>query len=72
MIRHAVINKDNVVVNVILWNRRAKWSPPEGHYLVQDDKVNIGDYYHKDKNKFTPFEVVKAGLGQGGTGGTEG
>jgi len=46
-IRHGIVNQDNVVVNVIIWNG-AEWQPPRGHWVVQDDKVNIGDIYDPD------------------------
>ena len=51
-IRHGIVNKDNVVVNVIVWNG-AEWQPPRDHWVVQDDKVNIGDVYDPDTNTFS-------------------
>lgn len=51
-IRHAIVDKNNVVVNVVVWNG-ASWLPPRDHLVVQDDRVNIGDIYDPDTNTFS-------------------
>lgn len=51
-IRHAIVNQDNVVVNVIVWNG-AEWLPPRGHMVVQNDRVNIGDIYDPETHAFS-------------------
>lgn len=51
-IRHALVNSENKVVNVVVWNGHP-WIPPVGHMVVQDDKVNIGDIYDPITHTFT-------------------
>ncbi len=36
--RMAVVDKDNNVVNVIVYDTEATWAPPEGTRLIQDKK----------------------------------
>lgn len=50
MLRHAVINKEGKVVNVVIWDGKTKWQAPEGCITVQNDQVNIGDDYDFQKN----------------------
>lgn len=46
--RHAVVNDKGHVVNVIIWDGVSPWSPPEGHIVIRDDHVDIGDRWdHK-------------------------
>lgn len=51
MSRHAVINKNNVVVNVIIWDGR-EWLPPKDHYVIRSDYCNLGDTYDRLRNEF--------------------
>jgi len=48
MDRHLVINKDNIVVNVIAWNGTTNWSPPKDCYAVRSKTGNIGWIYDKE------------------------
>ena len=41
--RHALIDPMGNVVNVIKLAPGSKWTPPEGHRIVQDDDCQIGD-----------------------------
>ena len=50
-IRHAIVDQNNVVVNVVIWNG-AEWLPPRGHLVVQNDTVGIGDIYDPETNTF--------------------
>lgn len=50
--RHAIIDKNNVVVNVVIW-KGAEWLPPRDHMVVQADGVNVGDIYDPEMNTFT-------------------
>jgi hypothetical protein len=50
--RHAIVNQNNEVVNVVIWNG-AEWLPPRGHLVVQNDTVGIGDIYDPQTNTFT-------------------
>ncbi len=49
--KHAIVNKENLVVNVIIWEG-AEWLPPRDHMVVRSDHANIGDIYIPEKNVF--------------------
>lgn len=49
--KHALVNKDNVVVNIILWDG-AEWKPPVDHYVIQSDEAQINDIYDPQNNVF--------------------
>ncbi len=53
MARHAVINPDNKVVNIIVWEG-ANWSPPRDHVVVNISNMecHIGDKYNPITNTF--------------------
>ncbi len=50
--RHAIVNKDGKVVNVIIWEG-AEFLPPRDHYVIQSDVADMGDSYDFDKKEFT-------------------
>jgi len=54
MLRHAIVNKNNEVVNVILWDGINDWSPPQDHIAIHDktELCNIGDLYDSTSKKF--------------------
>jgi hypothetical protein len=58
MYKHAVINKDNIVVNIILWDTESKWQPPIGCYLIRSDIACINDLYNKEENTFTAPLII--------------
>ncbi len=42
--RYAVVDSTtNIVLNVVLWDGVAPWSPPENTYVIQSDTLEIGD-----------------------------
>ena len=52
--RHVIINKDNKVVNIILWDG-GEWLPPREHTVVRSDTAEINDIYNpKGKNFSKP------------------
>lgn len=51
-IRHALVNTDNKVINVIVWNGN-EWLPPANHFVVQSDTANIGDTYDPITHEFS-------------------
>lgn len=58
MARHAIVNKDTKkVVNVVVWEG-AEWLPPRDHFVVQNDKVDLGDVWDEKTNTFTKFYDV--------------
>lgn len=44
MPNYAVVDSNDVVQNIIVWDEVSQWQPPEGHSLVKADDVacNIG------------------------------
>ena len=40
--KHAIVNSEGIVVNVIDLKDGAEWSPPEGFAIVEADKAEIG------------------------------
>lgn len=59
MTRHAIVNQDNIVVNVVIWEGAA-WLPPHNHTVVRSDLAGIGDRYIPEKNVFEriPVKIV--------------
>ncbi len=47
MNRYAII-KDDVVINVIIWDGKSEWNSPEGTKVIQSDSLNIGDKYSQE------------------------
>ena len=54
--RHALIDAMGSVVNVIELEPGSKWTPPEGHRVVQDDDCQIGDAH--DGSTFTRINMI--------------
>ena len=54
--RHALIDTMGNVVNVIELVPDSKWTPPEGHRVVQDDECQIGDTH--DGSTFTRINMI--------------
>jgi hypothetical protein len=51
--RYAVVNElTKTVKNVIEWDEKTNWKPPEGHYLVQTNDYDIGDLHDKATKTF--------------------
>ena len=48
MNRYAII-KDNIVINVIIWDGISEWKSPEGTKIVQSDSLNVGDNYSQEQ-----------------------
>jgi hypothetical protein len=52
--RHAVIDKETgVVINVVMWDGKAKWSPGPNHYVVAHEDVDIDDIHDAEAQTFT-------------------
>lgn len=47
MKRYAVIDKNNVINNIILWDEASSWLPPEGHSIIKVEGIvcDIGWIY---------------------------
>jgi len=57
MARYALINKEQKVVNIIVWEGKP-WSPPADHFVIQSDIANIGDEYQANTGKFIGLPKV--------------
>lgn len=44
MARHAICDKNGLVVNVIIWDG-AEFVPARGYYVIQNDTVEVDDVY---------------------------
>lgn len=51
MPRYAVINKENLVVNVVEWDK-GKWKAPDGSYTFKTDIGDIGNIFIPEKKDF--------------------
>ena len=40
---YAVVDSNNVVVNLILWDGQSGWTPPDGCTVIIANGLNIGD-----------------------------
>lgn len=49
--KHAIVNKENKVINIIMWEGE-EWLPPRDHLVVRCDVCNIGDIYDPVRNVF--------------------
>lgn len=50
--RHAIVNKDGQVVNVIIWEG-AEFLPPKDHYVIKcNGRCDIGDNFDFNNNWF--------------------
>lgn len=47
MSRYAVVDPEGNVVNVVLWDGKSKWSPPEGHSIIQHEQAGPGGRFVK-------------------------
>ena len=50
--RHAVIDKKNFVVNVIIYKPGSTWTPPYECTIVPSEIANIGDWYDTESGTF--------------------
>jgi hypothetical protein len=39
MPRFAVVNSDNIVENVIVWDEASDWTPPDGRFIVKAEEI---------------------------------
>lgn len=63
--RYAVIDSNNYVVNIALWDGVSEWSPGPGLSLIQlqeDQFVDIGWTYDEETGLFTDPTII-VGIG---------
>jgi len=56
MAQYALV-KDNVVINVILWDGVTDYAPPDGVVLVQSDTCGCGNLYNLETGEFSAPEA---------------
>ena len=58
MYRYALINNQNIVDNVILWDGTPVWSPPENMICINVEGIHCGIGWAYDGNVFTEPTIV--------------
>ncbi len=51
MSRHAIIDKEGKVRNVVVWEGK-EWLPPRDHLVVASEICDIGDIYNESDSTF--------------------
>jgi hypothetical protein len=60
MKKYAVVNSENVVVNMVLWDEASQWSPPDEHIAVKAEDVACGiGWTHNDGAFVQPEEPLQ-------------
>ena len=60
MKRYAIINSDNIVENIILWDEAAQWTPPEGTTMVKVEEIFCGVGWKYENEAFTDPDQTPA------------
>lgn len=60
MKRYAIINSDNIVQNIILWDESAQWTPPEGTTMVKVEEILCGIGWKYENETFSDPEQTSA------------
>ena len=50
--RHAIINLEGRVVNIVMWDLKSNWRPSPGLIAIHSKNANIGDFYDQETRKF--------------------
>jgi hypothetical protein len=53
MPNYAVVNSDNIVENIIVWDEASAWSPPEGRIIVKAEGIICGIGWKHENGVFT-------------------
>jgi hypothetical protein len=60
MYKYALINKQNIVENVISWDGESNWTPPENMTCLNVENIECGIGWSYDGSVFTePVAVVR-------------
>lgn len=65
MYRYAVVDPNNNVENIVLWDEASQWSPPENRRLVKIDGVlcNLG-WKYENENFVDPVSLAPEPAGE--------
>lgn len=53
MKRYAIVNLDNIVENIIVWDEATQWTPPEGRIMVNVEDVLCDMGWKYENSVFT-------------------
>lgn len=53
MKRYAVVNQENKVENIVIWDESSQWAPPEGRFIVKVEEVFCDIGWVHDNGQFT-------------------
>jgi hypothetical protein len=53
MPNYAIVNSDNIVENIIVWDEASAWSPPEGRIIVKAEGIICGIGWKHENGVFT-------------------
>jgi hypothetical protein len=53
MKRYAVVNQENKVENIIVWDEASQWAPPEGRFIVNVEETPCDIGWVHDNGQFT-------------------
>jgi hypothetical protein len=58
MYKYALINNQNIVDNIVLWDGGDSWQPPENMTCVNVENIECGIGWSYDGSVFTKPEIV--------------
>jgi hypothetical protein len=58
--RYAVIDQNNLVTNVIMWDGVTQWKPPEGYVVKETQEAAMGDIWMENLQDYVrPLSIMK-------------
>lgn len=58
--RYAVIDQNNLVTNVIMWDGVTQWQPPAGYVVKETQEAAIGDIWMEGLQDYVrPLSIMK-------------
>ncbi len=58
--RYAVIDQNNRVSNVIMWDGVTEWQPPAGYSVKETHEAGMGDIWMEDLQDYVrPLSIMK-------------
>jgi hypothetical protein len=58
MYKYALINNQNIVENVVVWDGESNWTPPENMTCVNVENIECGINWIYDGSVFTAPEII--------------
>ena len=58
--RYAVIDQNNVVTNVVMWDGVTQWQPPAGYVVKETQEAGMGDIWMENLQDYVrPLSIMK-------------